>query len=204
MHLLDQRTLGIIILFLLGMLVIVKRVATGSIVDKPGGSNRIQLANLFNLFFLLIVNPLAAVLLIVRQAEALDPTHLAIDARWLLLGMEIVGLALLTIGYCLMAWALTGLGRVYQPGGSAPRAADTMVVAGPYQLVRHPMYTAALCISLGLAGLLQSLACLAVFGLYLVLIVTLIPVEEAELLRAYGQLYALYRRHTGALIPHLY
>jgi len=51
MHLLDQRTLGIAILCLLGMLVIVKRVATGSILDKPQGNLRVQLVNIFNLFF---------------------------------------------------------------------------------------------------------------------------------------------------------
>ena len=52
MHLLDQRILGIAILFLLGMLVIVKRVATGSVLDKPKGNLLVQLVNIFNLFFL--------------------------------------------------------------------------------------------------------------------------------------------------------
>ncbi len=56
----DQRILGMAILFLLGMLVTVKRVATGSILDKPKGSLLTQFVNIFNLFFLLIVNPLAA------------------------------------------------------------------------------------------------------------------------------------------------
>jgi len=52
-------------MFLLGMLVTVKQVATGSILDKPKGNLMIQLVNIFNLFFLLVVNPLAAMLLIV-------------------------------------------------------------------------------------------------------------------------------------------
>ena len=63
MHLLDQRILGIAILCLLGILVTVKRVSTGSILDKPKGNLLVQLVNIFNLFFLLIVNPLAAILL---------------------------------------------------------------------------------------------------------------------------------------------
>ncbi len=50
MHLLDQRILGIAILFLLVMLVIVKRVATGSILDQPKGNLMVQLVNIFNLF----------------------------------------------------------------------------------------------------------------------------------------------------------
>ena len=56
----DQRILGMITLFRLGLMVTVKRVATGSILDKPKGSLLAQIVNIFNLFFLLIVNPLAA------------------------------------------------------------------------------------------------------------------------------------------------
>jgi len=63
MNLYDQRILGIAILCLLGILVTVKRVSTGSILDKPKGNLLVQLVNIFNLFFLLIVNPLAAILL---------------------------------------------------------------------------------------------------------------------------------------------
>ena len=79
MHLLDQTTLGIIILVLLGMLVIVKQTATGSIFDKPQGSFLIRLTNIFNLFFLLVVNPLAAILLITRNLEAVAPTYLSVS-----------------------------------------------------------------------------------------------------------------------------
>jgi len=52
-YLLDQRILGIAILFLLGILVIVKQVATGSILDEPKGNFLVQFVNIFNLFFLL-------------------------------------------------------------------------------------------------------------------------------------------------------
>ena len=78
MHLLDQRILGIAILCLLGMLVIVKRVATGSILDKPKGNLLVQLVNIFNLFFLLVVNPLAAILLITGRPgddRSFPPDH---------------------------------------------------------------------------------------------------------------------------------
>jgi hypothetical protein len=51
MVLFDQRFLGIAILFLLGMLVTVKRVATGSILDRPKGNLLVQIVNIFNLIF---------------------------------------------------------------------------------------------------------------------------------------------------------
>ena len=78
MHLFDQRILGLLILFLLGILVVVKRMATGSILDKPKGSLMVQLVNGFNLFFLLIVNPLAGLLLITRRPEMIDSVRVII------------------------------------------------------------------------------------------------------------------------------
>ena len=204
MHLLDQRTLGIVMLCLLAMLVIVKQIATGSILDKPQGSFLIRLINIFNLFFLLVVNPLAAILLISRNLETIDPTHLTVNAQWLLMIVEIGGMGLYVLGFLLMAWALIRLGQVYQLGGSAPRAEDKLIVAGPYRFMRHPMYTAVLCISLGLVCLIQSLAYFAVFCIYLVLIVLLMPIEEAGLQQAYGEPYVAYRRKVKKLVPLLY
>jgi len=204
MHLLDQRILGIAILFLLGMLVTVKRAATGSILDKPIGSLIVQLVNIFNLFFLLVVNPLAAILLITRRLAAIDPTHITVKDPWILMVLEIVGLAFYVIGFLLMAWALITLGRNYQLGGSTPRSEDKMVMDGPYRLIRHPMYTAALSISLGLAGLIQSWAFFCVFCIYLVLIFPLIPMEEDGLRKAYGEKYGTYQQKTRKLIPFVY
>jgi len=204
MHLLDPTTLGIVMLVLLGTLVIVKQMATGFIFDKPQGSSLIRLTNIFNLFFLLIVIPLAAILLITQNLETIDPTHLAIHVPWLLMVLEIGGLVLYVLGYFLMAWALITLGHIYQLGGSAPRVVDKMIVVGPYRFVRHPMYTAVLCISLGLASLIQSLAFFVVFCIYLVLILVLIPVEEEGLWRAYGEQYVAYRQKVSKLVPLLY
>jgi protein-S-isoprenylcysteine O-methyltransferase Ste14 len=204
-HLLDQRTLGIGILLLLAVLVIIKQMVTGSILkDRPKSNLRTWLTHIFNLFFLLIVNPLAAILLITGHLEAIDPTRLAINMPWLLMGMEIGGIGLYVIGFLLMAWALVRLGRNYQAGGSDPRAADGMVMGGPYRLVRHPMYAAALAISLGLACLVQSLAFFSVFGIYLVLIALLIPAEEEGLRIAYGDPYFAYQKRVKSLIPFLF
>ena len=202
MHLLDQRNLGIVMLLLLSMLVTIKLLATGSILkDKPKGNLRIWLTHIFNLFFLLIVNPLAAILLINGHLEAVDPTRLAIDIPWVLIGVEIGGLGLYVMGFILMGWALIRLGRNYQAGGSDPRVADGIVMGGPYKLVRHPMYSAALVISLGLACVVQSLAFFFVFCIYFVLIILLIPAEEEGLRRAYGEQYIAYQQRVKRLFP---
>jgi protein-S-isoprenylcysteine O-methyltransferase Ste14 len=204
MHLLNQTILGIAILVLLGILVAAKRIGTGSVLDKPTGNLLVQLVNVFNLFFLLVVNPLAAILLIAGRLPAIDPTYMPINEPQILMVLEILGLFFYLIGFLLMGWALITLGRNYQLGGSVPRSEDNMIAEGPYRLVRHPMYTSALSISLGLACMIQSRAFLGVFCIYLLLILMLIPVEEDGLEKAYGEQYIAYKLKARRLIPFVF
>jgi protein-S-isoprenylcysteine O-methyltransferase Ste14 len=205
MQVLNQRILGIIILLLWAILVVVKRLATGSLLrDRPQGGVWIWLIHLFNFFFLLVANPLAAILLIVRLPQAVDPAHRPLETPGLLTGLGAAGLLLCATGYILLAWALITLRGNYQVGGNPPRTSDELITHGPYRLVRHPMYAAVVCISLGLACLTQSLAYFCVFCIYVLLVLLLIPVEEERLQRAYGERYAVYRRTVKRLVPSLY
>ena len=204
MVLLNQKILGIAILTLLGGLVAIKRLATGSIFDKPQGSLLVKLVNLFNLFFLLVVNPVAGVLLITGKIEVIGVTRIAIGMPRLLPVLEILGATAYVLGFFTMAWALLTLGRSYQLGGSTPRTQDDMIADGPYKVVRHPMYAAALSISLGLACLTQSWAFLAVFFIYLVLVLPLIALEERDLRKVYGERYAAYQQKVKRLVPLVY
>jgi protein-S-isoprenylcysteine O-methyltransferase Ste14 len=201
MTLLGHTALGIIILLLLGALVLIKRFATGDVFDAPGGTTFVQLVNFFNLFFLLVVNPAAAILLLSGSASLLDPVRIAMTPDSVAAVVECTGLLLYGGGFFLMAWALMTLRRNYQLGGSTPRPGDRFIAGGPYRRVRHPMYTAALAISLGLFLLLQSYPFLAVFLLYLILMLRLIPFEEMKLRTAYGEEYEEYRQRTNALLP---
>ncbi len=201
---LDDGLIGIFIFVLLAVLVTVKKVATGSVLDKPEGSLLVQVVNVFNLVFLLVVNPLAAVLLLTGHLAEVDPGHVVIYEAWMRTTVQIVGLAVYVIGFAVMAWALIALRRCYQLGGLAPRPEDRMVTSGPYRVIRHPMYAAVLLISFGLACLTQSVLGLAVVVLYLVLLYRLISIEESRLLSAYGESYAAYLRRTRRLVPFVY
>ena len=203
MHLLGERTLGVMILVLLGVLVIVKRVATGSTLDRPEGGLLVQAVNVFNLFFLLVANPVAAILLIARRLAATDSTHATIADPALTI-LEITGLILYVAGFLLMAAALLALGENYQLGGCSPRPGDSLVRKGPYRLVRHPMYLAAWCISLGLSFLVQSWAAFGVFCVYVVLVLVLVPTEEEGLRNIYGEQYASFQQATRRLVPFVY
>jgi protein-S-isoprenylcysteine O-methyltransferase Ste14 len=205
MHLFDQRTLGVILLALLLGLVVAKKATTGSLLtDRPKGGVWLWLVHIFNMSFLLVASPLAAILLTIGRLDVLDATRLTFGVPWLLVVLEAAGLALCAVGHALMAWALIRMGTGYQVGGSEPRPGDRLLAVGPYRLVRHPMYSAALCIALGLAFLTQSWAYAAVFGIYVVLITALIPSEEEALRRVYGERYISYQREVRRLVPLVY
>jgi len=194
MEVLDRHIFGIIIILLWLMLVIVKKLATGSLLgDKPNGGPLFWLVHIFNFSFLLVANPVAAVLLIVPGRPVATGALLSA-----------AGVAVLAAGYMLLAWALMTLRRNYQVGGNLPRRSDELVVCGPYRFIRRPMYAAAVAISLGLACLTLHPAYFLVFFIYVALVLLLIPVEERGLEQAYGKRYAAYEKSVKRLIPSLY
>ena len=103
-----------------------------------------------------------------------------------------------------MGWALVTMRGQFQVLGKPPRLADRLLLSGPYGLVRHPMYTSVLGLSLGLAFLTQSLAIFALFWVYVGLILSLVAFEEEGLRRAYGEQFAAYQSRVRKLIPLFY
>jgi protein-S-isoprenylcysteine O-methyltransferase Ste14 len=188
MRVLDQRMGGIIVLVLWVALVGAKRIATGSLLeDKPRGGAWMWITHVFNFSFLLAAVPAAAILLMLREGPL---NHLAA-----------AGAVLYSAGTALMISALLTLRGNYQVGGNTPRPSDKLVIRGPYRFVRHPMYAAALSVSLGLALLTQSFLYFGVFCVYVMLIARLIPIEEQRLYQVYKQQYGNYRAAVKALLP---
>jgi protein-S-isoprenylcysteine O-methyltransferase Ste14 len=114
--------------------------------------------------------------------------------QWALAGVCAAGLAFTW-------WARITLGSLWS--GSVSRKEDhTVVSAGPYRLVRHPIYTGiilaafAMAIEIGMAINLIG-ACLMTYGLWLKA-----RLEERFLSAELGEAaYADYRRTTPMLIP---
>ena len=204
MYLFDQRIMGIIMLLLLGVMGVVNHLATGSPPSKPKGSLLAIIGNTYNYFFLFIAIPAAAILLITGQQKIIDPIQLASDMSGLRIGLEIAGLIIFVLGNLLINWAIIKLGHNFQAASPLPRMGGWLVTDGPYRLVRHPIGLAALCISLGISCLLQSLVYFVIFIIYLVFIILGIPGEEKGLRQVYGEQYVAYIQHTKKLIPFVY
>lgn len=114
-----------------------------------------------------------------------------------------VGLAIQAGGMALAFWARRELGR-YWSSEVRIVVGHRLICSGPYQSVRHPMYTAMLCMFVGLAVQSAQLHALLAIPLFLIRYSRKIPAEEKLLEETFGAEYDGYRRRTWALVPHIY
>ena len=80
-----------------------------------------------------------------------------------------------------------------------------LVCAGPYAMVRHPMYTSFLLLALGQAFLLSNWV-VGLAGLigFAVLFFLRVDKEERMMLENFGPQYRAYMERTKRIIPYLY
>ncbi len=113
--------------------------------------------------------------------------------------LHVVGLILFLSGLSLAVWARVYLGRNW---GMPMTQKDEpeLVTSGPYQLVRHPIYSGLLLAMLGtsLAVSLYWLLALAVLGAYFIYSAT---VEEKIMTASFPTAYPGYRAKTKMLMP---
>ena len=114
----------------------------------------------------------------------------------------LVGIALIALGLSLMIRTVALFATAGQ-GTLAPwDPTARLVVRGPYRHVRNPMISGVLCILLGEAALLGSVALLVWFaGVFAVNAVYIPLAEEPGLVRRFGADYETYRAHVRRWVP---
>jgi protein-S-isoprenylcysteine O-methyltransferase Ste14 len=122
--------------------------------------------------------------------------HLPIWLRWL-------GIAIALLGFALLQWSQNTLGKNWS---DTPRMMQeqSLVTTGPYQYIRHPIYTAFILI-LGSTLLISSngLIGLAWAGMTVLEVFSRIGFEENLMLEYFGDQYRSYMKKTGRLFPRL-
>lgn len=114
-----------------------------------------------------------------------------------------IGSVLLVLGLLLLGWAGLRLGSSLTPF-PAPRTDQTVKTAGPYALVRHPMYGAGILIALGWSIIFATILGLMLTVLLAVFLDLKARREEAWLSERLDG-YTTYRSRTPhKLIPFLY
>ncbi len=113
-----------------------------------------------------------------------------------------LGLVLFAAGLGFAVWARVHIGRNW---GSPMTQKDDpeLVTAGPYRLVRHPIYSGILVAGVGTAVALSWLWLIAVAlaGVYFVYSAT---VEERYMTEQFPDIYPKYKRSTKMLIPFIF
>ncbi len=114
-----------------------------------------------------------------------------------------VGIAVMLIGILIRQWSIAILGR-YFSGVIGTQEGQKVVESGPYQFVRHPSYTGALLIEVGIGLALQSWGAVMVIAvIFAVVYGHRMIVEEKVLVANLGDSYADYMKRTKRLIPFL-
>ena len=114
--------------------------------------------------------------------------------RWL---SFIVGL--LTIPA--VSWVLRSLGHNVSETVLTKRE-HQLVIVGPYQWVRHPLYTTGIVLFVALGLMLASWLVLLIAAFTALLFYLLVvPAEERALVAKFGERYRMYMRGTGRLLP---
>lgn len=134
-------------------------------------------------------------------AYAANPNWVAWANLPLPIWMRWMGLGIALLGFALLQWAQNTLGNNWS---DMPRIMkeQSLITRGPYQFVRHPIYTAFIFI-LGSSLLTSSnwLIGLAWIGMTVVEVASRIGFEESLMLEYFGDEYRNYMKRTGRLFP---
>jgi protein-S-isoprenylcysteine O-methyltransferase Ste14 len=113
--------------------------------------------------------------------------------------LAITGAVVLFVSIALFYWCHLALGEFWY-GEPGLKSGHELVRAGPYRLIRHPMYTSFFVGYVGSLLLLQSWVFLLPFvfapGFYVMTVV-----EERILIEQFGDSYRRYSKEAGRFLP---
>lgn len=118
------------------------------------------------------------------------------------LAIGVVGVVLFAAGVALAIWARVILGRNWGMP-TTQRLEPELVTAGPYDLVRHPIYTGILLAIVG-TSLVTNLIGLGIALIVGVYFSWAARIEERNLSDTFPTAYPAYRARTKMLIPFVY
>lgn len=136
-------------------------------------------------------------------AYAIHPDWLAFARLEFPAWLRWAGVGIAVLGFALLQWAQVTLGKSWS---DTPRMMkeQKLVTEGPYQYIRHPIYTAFLLI-LGSLLFISSnwLIGLCMIGMTVLEIISRIRYEESLMTEYFGEQYRAYMKKTGRLLPRL-
>lgn len=111
-----------------------------------------------------------------------------------------LGAAVTLAGLLFAVWARVTIGANWSRSVTIKQDHE-LITAGPYALVRHPIYTGILLGFLGTALAVTQFRALIAFAFIFFSLWYKLRLEEQWMRTQFGETYADYARHTAALIP---
>jgi protein-S-isoprenylcysteine O-methyltransferase Ste14 len=132
------------------------------------------------------------------------PKQLAWAALPLPAGWRWFGVGLGLLGIFLLLWVHHTLGKNFSVPG-VMKEHQSFVTVGPYQWVRHPMYTALFLVTI-VYFLISANWFIGVvwIGWIVGTVASMLRDEEAALIEKFGDEYRAYMRHTGRFLPRVF
>lgn len=117
--------------------------------------------------------------------------------------ISLTGFIVMCIGLGFACLARIHLGKNWS---SIPevKKEHTLIKSGPYQIVRHPIYTGFLVGIIGSALMIGSFLFLYIFIVVLIVFIIKIRIEEKLMLNRFPDEYTQYKKDVKALIPYIY
>jgi protein-S-isoprenylcysteine O-methyltransferase Ste14 len=136
-------------------------------------------------------------------AFVINPSWLGFASLSFPVWLRWAGVVLALTGFALLHWAQVVLGKSWS---DTPRMMkeQSLITSGPYQFIRHPIYTAFIFI-LGSALLISAnwFIGLAWLGMTVLEVASSVGFEESLMLEYFGDQYREYMKKTGQLLPRL-
>ena len=114
--------------------------------------------------------------------------------------LRVAGVVMTVGGLLFATWARRHLGK-YWSGMITLKEGHRLIRTGPYQYVRHPLYTGFLTAALGSALAARTGDALVGFMVLLIALLIKLRREEALLTREFGEEYVQFRREVPPLVP---
>jgi protein-S-isoprenylcysteine O-methyltransferase Ste14 len=112
------------------------------------------------------------------------------------------GAAIMALCVPFVYWVFSSLGKNVTPT-VVTRQAHTLVTYGPYQWIRHPLYTVGFLLFTGFSIVAANWFVFTMLSLACVILMLRTPVEEQHLIDRFGDEYRQYMSRTGRYLPRL-
>ncbi len=117
-------------------------------------------------------------------------------------GLEIAGIVLTYLGLSLTLWSRIRLGR-YWSVVVALKQDHHLIQAGPYRVIRHPLYSGLILAAFGMIFAVTTWSSLLGVASLIICFERRAHKEDALLAAEFGAEFEIYRQRTGRLLPRM-